>query len=366
MTRTLTILTLAALIVSACGREDKKSESPQLSSRILRAISSDDEETLKAFLAEGGDPNAKDQQDGETAVWHAASVGEGKCLQVLLEAGADPSVCSKVGLPPLAMAIASGRKHNVEVLLDHGADPNQVGYAGSAVLIVAAGTGEPEILKLLLERGGDPLKASGMTGSALTVAAGMGSLRDEKCERLRVILEHIGPEGDVDVPGGGGMTALIHAAMMGNVAAVSLLLEHGADPSKVCLGGATALGHATVFGRVEVGRLLVQHGAKVNVKGAGGITPLHHAARDLHIEYLQELLRAGAKLNVKDSKGNTPLHLAAAGGDSPGTEEDRREVIKLLLDAGADRSIANNDEKLPADVACFPALLELLQTESED
>lgn len=360
----LAILIVAAFAFAACSGDEKKPASLPLSNAMLTAIANDDEEAVAAYLAKGGDPNAKDQEDGETAVWHAASASGGKCLQLLLEAGADPSICTEGGLPPLAMAVSSGYRHNVQLLLNNGADPNQVGYAGATVVVIAASRGKPEILQLLMDHGGDPLKASGTTGSALTVAAGMGSVRDPECERLRIILDHIGPEGDVDAPGAFGMTALMHAAMMGNVDAVRLLLEHGADPNKVGIGGATALGYATVMSHADVGRLLVERGANVNVKGAGGITPLHHAARDMHIEYLKELVEAGATTDVKDANGNTPLHLAASGGDLPGEEEDRRRVINLLLAAGADRTIANNEGKLPADVACYPGLTEILRAKS--
>ena len=48
-------------------------------------------------------------------------------------------------------------------------------------------------------------------------------------------------------------------------------------------------------------------------------------------------------VNAADDHKNTALHIAC--------EEGNPEVVKLLLNAGADRSMQNKDEKTPFELA---------------
>ena len=64
-----------------------------------------DTTTLKALLAAGADPNARDQ-DGSTPLHMAAYASRAEHAQILLEAGADPLLKNLYGRDPAAM----GRK----------------------------------------------------------------------------------------------------------------------------------------------------------------------------------------------------------------------------------------------------------------
>jgi len=57
------------------------------------------------------------------------------------------------------------------------------------------------------------------------------------------------------------------------------------------------------------------------------------------------LLEAGAEVDAKDSFGNTALHRAVF------ESEGRGEVIKALLDAGADQYVKNNYGVSPRSLA---------------
>ena len=51
--------------------------------------------------------------------------------------------------------------------------------------------------------------------------------------------------------------------------------------------------------------------------------------------------------------GNNPLFKAAIGGHQPAaTRGGHLDVVRALLNAGADKTIANNDGKKPIDVVC--------------
>jgi 26S proteasome non-ATPase regulatory subunit 10 len=57
-------------------------------------------------------------------------------------------------------------------------------------------------------------------------------------------------------------------------------------------------------------------------------------------------------VNAEDSYKNTPLHIACEDGNP--------EIVKMLLNAGANRSMQNKDEKTPVDLA-KPDLLRIFQ-----
>ena len=57
-------------------------------------------------------------------------------------------------------------------------------------------------------------------------------------------------------------------------------------------------------------------------------------------------------VNASDNYKNTPLHIAC--------EEGNPEIVKMLLNAGADRSRLNKEEKTPVDLA-KPDLLRIFR-----
>lgn len=70
----------------------------------------------------------------------------------------------------------------------------------------------------------------------------------------------------------------LNSAAAGNdLAAVRLLLEHGADPNARQAGGFVALHNAAQNGLVEMIEVLLAHGAAVNLRAENGLTPLAFA-----------------------------------------------------------------------------------------
>jgi ankyrin repeat protein len=86
------------------------------------------------------------------------------------------------------------------------------------------------------------------------------------------------------------------------------------------------------------------------------ITLLHMAAATGNLETLQYLLDQGQVIDFGDMQGNTPLHFAALSGYDEG--------IRFLLEHGADKSVENNWEQAPWQVASTGELMILLLTEA--
>lgn len=84
------------------------------------------------------------------------------------------------------------------------------------------------------------------------------------------------------------------------------------------------------------------HGVHVNVSYIGD-TALHFSAMDNRDEVTKYLLQAGATVNMQDEDGRTPLHIA--------TINNSFEVSQLLVNNGADIKLVNKDKRTPLEEA---------------
>lgn len=89
---------------------------------------------------------------------------------------------------------------------------------------------------------------------------------------------------------------------------------------------------------------LLSQGADVNAKDNSGTTPLHNAAFFANTEAAQVLTNHGAQVDVQNIDGSTPLHYAAGNPHS-------KEIVKLLLEKGANKNIRNSRSQTPHDIA---------------
>jgi len=138
-----------------------------------------------------------------------------------------------------------------------------------------------------------------------------------------------------------GWTPLMLAAAKGNLPAVELLLEAGADPSAASrteyYSGFSALMTAAYYDHPDVIEALVAAGAEVNAADNHyyGETALMLAVKTGNIESVRSLIAGGAEVNTANRRGVTALMYAASYG--------RVEIIKALLEAGADPEIRDQE-----------------------
>jgi ankyrin repeat protein len=130
--------------------------------------------------------------------------------------------------------------------------------------------------------------------------------------------------------------ALMESAYLGKLGEVRRLVLEGTSVDVADAEKRTPMMFAAFNGHTAVAEYLLDAGAMVDTKDSNGRTALMYAASGDFAETIGLLLKRGADVNVQGTlEGFTPLMTAAAEGQV--------EVVRLLLDHDADRSLKDTD-----------------------
>lgn len=142
---------------------------------------------------------------------------------------------------------------------------------------------------------------------------------------------------------------IFEAATVGDAARISAIVAK--DPTRlnaIASDGFHPLGLAAFFKREDAVKALLELGADVTPASRnGGFTALHSAVADdegpAAKEIVRMLLEAGADPNARNASGGTPLHTAGFTGNIA--------IIQMLLAAKADPTVADDKGQQPLDYA---------------
>jgi ankyrin repeat protein len=250
------------------------------------------------------------------------------------------------GLTPLCIACAHGNVIMVQRLIAAGSRVNDASTDGDTPLFFAARYNRLDVLKLLIAAGADVNKACVNDGcTPLHIAA-----QDGHAGVVSVLLETAGVDMNLAALmttdgefAGITYTPSFIAAWNNRLDVVTLLIAARSDVSMACVDGYTPLHIAAHKGYTGVVSVLLET-AGVDMNAAltdgrdAGVTPLFLAAEDNRLDVLKLLIAAGADVNMARADGYTPLHMAAQNGHAG--------VVSALLEAaGVDLN------KAPADGA---------------
>ncbi len=343
-------------------------------------------EIVRLLLRAGADAN-QTLRNGETPLMMAARTGSVPVLEVLLAHGAKIDEREKLrGTTALMWAAANSNPEAVRLLVTKGADLN----ARSAT--VAPGR-RPYLAPPGRERIQEFIDGTGLRGAVVeqeapdTVKPGSEPTPEERAAAkhrfeaqqaaAKAALSKVpntakyAQRGDKQF---GGLTPLLFAAREGDLESVKILLNAGADVNQTSEYGWTALLTATQNRFYQLGVYLIERGANPNLANEGGWNPLYIATdnRNIergeyptrkpdmdHLDFIKRLLAAGANPNQRMrsstetrtvfthqwlfEEGATPFLRAAQSGDVV--------LMKLLLERGADPSIATDHNVTPLMVA---------------
>ena len=234
-------------------------------------------------------------------------------------------------LNPLYAASHLGLESWTKHLLGRGADPNEPCSEMLTALTAASQKSTSRtVLRLLLEKGGN-------------INAGMETRvppfhtwlwKDPSLESVELMLKH---GADAKATNNYGWSAIHYFASRGTDPKVlDLLLQHGVDINAKDKASDTPL--HMLLGRREVPLGLLEafiaNKADVNVDNMMSIRPLQMASLYGELDSLRVIIKAAVtELDDLDFMGDTALHEAACGGHA--------ETVRLLLESGADPTIAN-------------------------
>jgi uncharacterized protein len=360
---------------------------------LMTAARTGNAEILRMLIARGADANARERSLGETALMWAAAENHPEAVRALMEHGANPNTRSDQlvypkdrfglegvitilphgGWTALMYAARQGSLESARALAEMGADLNLADPDGTTALELAILNGHYDTAALLTEKGADPNIADSTGMAALYAAVDMNTLGEiygrparkstDKLSALGllpILLAHgANPNAALKLatltrahtPGepslGEGSTPLMRAAKNGDVAAMRVLMAHGADASLKQKNGTTTLMFAAGLGRgtgvfakdyatekelLAAVAFLVESGVDINAANNAGQTALHIAAQasDGIVKYLAE---HGATLDAKDKQGRTALDVAMGTGVRAriGGESTVRESTAALL-----------------------------------
>ena len=308
--------------------------SGNISDDFYKVIRANDTGRLTAMLRGGASVNTKDTH-GETPLMYAAAVGSLDTMKLLIARGADVNNRNAFGATPLTWSVTDLAK--VRLLANHGADVNAATKRGRTPLFLAAMSDRSAaIVRFLLGKGANA-KATDEFGNTTLVAAALGN----DTETIRALID---AGVDVNAANKLGLTPLMGAAgYNANLVATKMLLAKGANVNAVA---------------VAPFQFADAPAPKAGPPLFASFTVLGLAAPLGPVELVKTLLDAHADVNVQEIRGMTPLMLAL------GTDRQDPQVIRLLLEHGADPLAKNKAGQSAADWAQkigLPGGVELLK-----
>jgi len=132
-------------------------------------------------------------------------------------------------------------------------------------------------------------------------------------------------------------TCLVAASTAyGQVWAVQMLVERGANVDLPNAYDDTPLGCAATKGLVAIAELLILKGADINRQSRPHLaSPLYWAVRYFQIDMIYFLCDRGANINIQNSDGITPLYQSLLCEDAP----MRMRLIKTFIGLGSDANL---------------------------
>ncbi len=277
------VCSLLPSVVSAASPK-KKTFNPEAGARLLAAVSDGDIEATAAALAEGADPEVRDENGNTPLIIASASNLAGhekELLETLIAAKAGLETGNGVGTTPLMAAAMNDQPEMARLLIAAGAKIEAKDADGWTPLMYAGYNGSWSVLQLLLDAKAKP------------------NATDKK-----------------------GWTPLLLALDQGHGNVADHLVKAGAKLTEKSLDGLSPLVRATYSHDLSAVRVALAAGAALNGRDQDGWTALEIAAYNDDVQILMDLLRAGADASLTDSEGKTALERAK--------QNERIEAVGLL------------------------------------
>jgi ankyrin repeat protein len=277
---------------------------------------------------------------GQTPLHDAVRLGLYDAQTILVRRGANIEVRDNEGNTPLLLAVRMGNYRSAEHLIASGGDINTRNNAGDTVLHMAVRDERSDLVALLLQNGAPIYSLNGDGESPFSIAL---SFQDDRNQAgASRMVSTLLTSDRAKIADDEGRSAL-HIAVMRNmsVSKLEIIVNQGGKVNSVEREGRTPLRLAVDMDNWEAAKYLVGAGSDVFSVARDGLSPAE-IALGRGTTAVRSVF-SGKAIVSRDSTGNTILHYAARNGN--------RNLVSLLLELGADRSLRNTAGESAADIA---------------
>ena len=328
---------------------------------------------LQAMLKSSGiDIDTRDQQ-GQSALHHAAAHNQASTCQLLIALGADVHATDSQGNRPLHLALQARAAEAAQILLTSGAQANALNANRNFPLHLAVQRGMHSTVQLLHSKGAD----LNVPNAAQKFALGLASQNGDAIMCRFLLRNGASPAaiaapkawvalilGDQDMakpliagPKAAnqqfqGMPYLSWAIRAGFPALAAELLQQGANPTKPDLQGNMPIHQATARNMPGIAALLLAKQIDINGLNGLGQPPLHIAFEHSRLEMANWLLSHGADANLRERQNmEAPLYTAMQAGPT---------FTRLILQQGVNLETVNKQDDWPLHAAVRTGNLEVV------
>ena len=270
----------------------------------------------------GADVNAINSE-GKTPLIRAVERGAWDVAEVLVQNHAKLDAKNpNNGWTALMYAAHGGCKEAVEILIKAGAGLEIRDDREETALMLAAlfdVHDSDKIIKMLIEAGANPQAVNDKDQTALMLAVVQGS--------VKTVGALVDAGADVNFKNNDGTTALMLPPAWAAEEIVDILSRGGAKVNEVDRHGDSVMYHAGLFDDERRIMALVEAGTDINQRDGYGKTELMRAIRRGDAKRVTLLINLKADLDIVDQSGLTALIIA--------TMNEQPRMVKLLVDAGA-------------------------------
>jgi ankyrin repeat protein len=335
---------------------------------LMDAIMTGDSDMIVRLLSAHASPNKADKS-GRTAMHYAAEKGDTAAIALLAKhgamanprdnqletplfdalmspepvatlralhaIGANPDIISRTGRIPLHNAAEKSDALTNAWLLSKTQAPDRQDNKGMSPLHLAVRDNNPAVVQAFLFERANVMTANKSGETVLHLAA---LRKTGRMEMLGVLLQSQAAllVNALDI----NKKSPLHLAIKNkDHVLAAAFIELGANINRACKAGLTPLHEAVIVGDMKMIKMLCAEGADIaRLPPHGAESPLSTAIKVWNeAAMVKFLLDAGANPSLADSGGRTPLMIAASCNNDA--------MIDLLLKAGADATAVDNHKE---------------------
>jgi ankyrin repeat protein len=319
---------------------------------------------FKEWFKKGAKENVNHtDNEGNTFMYSATYKGNLEIVKLLIKHGAEDSInqANNKSDTPILIATEKNNLEMVKLLIKHGANINQADDDGYTPILIATDNNNLEMLKLLLEHGANGVNQANNDGDTPILIA----TDKNNPEIVKLLIEHGANSVNQASDEGDHIMQLEEGPLLENKLKdevptnefdelESQPVEHdNSSANKGFFASISDLWH-NLMNILEILKLVIKGTtAIINQANDKGVTPILWATCKDDLEMVKTLIEHGADIHKADNEGVTPILCAAYNNNL--------EMVKTLIEHRADIHKADDEGVTPILCAAYKGNLEIVQ-----